>query len=198
MAVVAGGVALASACSGDAVTAPAAAPQYKTVKMSIGGSLKTLFPMAPLSRDVSLDAPITRSFTFDKKGGRIEIKETGLRVDVPSGAIPGNSLTITVTALPGAGIAYDFQPHGTVFLKPLQFEQDLDNTSWDKIGFKGTLLGGYFADASQLNVLSGGLALLDELLPVTLKSNRASFDIFHFSGYMVSGGRQSAFSDSDF
>lgn len=192
------GLALAAACSNDAVTSPTVVPEYKTVKVSVGGSLKSLYPMAPLSRDVALSSPIVRSFTFDKKGGKIEIKETGLRIDVPSGAIPGSSLTITVTALAGSGIAYDFQPHGTVFLKPLDFEQDLDGTSWEKLKLKGTLLGGYFADPSQLNVLGNGLALLDELFPVTLNKNTASFDIRHFSGYMVSGGRQTAYADSDF
>lgn len=194
-----GSVAFAAACSSDLVSAPEApVSQYKAVKWSVAGLLKTLIPMAPLTRDVALAAPITRSFIIGRDGGKIEIKETGLRIDVPSGAIAEESLRITVTALPGAGIAYDFQPHGTVFLKPLEFEQDLNDTSWDKPGFKGTLLGGYFADASQLNALEGGLALLDELFSVTLKSNRASFDIHHFSGYMVSGGRQQAFSESSF
>ena len=194
---------LAAACTNDSVTAPSiASPNapgaYKTVKISIGGLLKTMFPMAPLTRDVALSVPLVRSFTIGSKGGKIEIPETGLRIDVPSGAIPGNSLTITVTAMAGTAICYDFQPHGTVFLKPLQFKQDLDDTSWDKLDFKGTVLGGYFADLSQLTTLSGGLALLDELYPVRVDSKSASFEIRHFSGYMVSGGRQEAFSDGEF
>ncbi|MEO7996521.1 MAG: hypothetical protein ABI852_03700 [Gemmatimonadaceae bacterium] len=187
---------LATACSTDSPIAPVSSG-YKTIKTSIDGTLKTLYPMTPLERDVAITSPITRSFTFDRSGGKIEIKETGLRVDVPSGAIPGSSLTITVTALPGRDLAYDFQPHGTVFLKPLSFQQSLDRTSWDKLDFKGTVLGGYFADVSQLDLLDG-LALLDELFPVTFDSKNVRFDIKHFSGYMVSSGRQSLSYDSAF
>lgn len=190
-------IAFVAACSTDSPVAPVSAG-YKTVRTPIGGLLKTLFPMVPLERDAAIVAPITRSFTIDNKsGGRIEIKETGLRVDVPAGALPTSSLTITVTALPGRALAYDFQPHGTVFLKPLAFQQELDDTSWDKLGFKGIVLGGYFEDVSQLNVLDG-LALLDELYPVTFDSKRIRFDIKHFSGYMVSSGRQSVSYDNAF
>lgn len=199
-------VALATACSTESPVEPRSTPspvspvssQYKTIKLPIGGLLKTLFPMVPLERDQAITAPITRSFRISNKdGGRIEIKETGLRVDVPSGALPASTMTITVTALPGRALAYDFQPHGTVFLKPLAFQQELEDTSWDKLGFKGVLLGGYFEDPSQLNVFDG-LALLDELYPVTFDSKRARFDIKHFSGYMVSSGRQSIANDDAF
>lgn len=183
---------LASACNSDTISAPAAAPavtEYQTGKFPIGGVLKALFPMAPLTRDEPLEEPIVRTFKIGKGGGKLEIKETGLRVDIPAGAIPGNSLTITVTALAGSAVAYDFQPHGTVFQRALDFQQDLKNTSWNKSGFKGTAVGGYFENTAQLNMLSG-LSLLDELFAVTLDDKKASFDIKHFSGYMVSSGRQ--------
>lgn len=111
-------------------------------------------------------------------------------------AIAGN-LTITVTGLVGDAVAYDFQPHGTVFLKPLQFNQELAGTSWERSDFKGSVLGGYFELETQVNALPG-LSLLDELFPVTLDGKRASFDIKHFSGYMVSSVRQGSYSQSDF
>ncbi|MGV3710222.1 MAG: hypothetical protein ACO1Q7_15410 [Gemmatimonas sp.] len=194
----------AAACSSDSITTPAAPrgpnfeqSAYRSIKAPIGGVVKLLYPMDALTRDVPLAQPITQSFTFDKRGGRIEIRETGLRVDVPSGAIPGNSLTITVTAIPGDAIAYDFQPHGTVFLKPLKFQQELKATSWEHADFRGTVLGGYFEDEEQLRILPG-LTLLDELYPVLIDSKRATFDIKHFSGYMVSGGRQKSYEYAEF
>ncbi|MBC8086815.1 MAG: hypothetical protein H7Z40_06085 [Phycisphaerae bacterium] len=178
-------LAFTTACSSDSVLAPDVAPTHGLV----GGLVDALVPMKALTRDVAL-RPITRSFTFTRSGGRIEIPEAGLRVDIPSDAIPTNSLTITVTVLPGKSVAYDFQPHGTRFRKPLEFRQDLEGTSWDDSGFKGTLNGGYFKDKSQLNLLNG-VALLDELFPILIKTHEARFNIHHFSGYMVSSGRSS-------
>ncbi|MGV3710712.1 MAG: hypothetical protein ACO1Q7_17955 [Gemmatimonas sp.] len=185
-------VAFASACSNDNVkaTEPDVTAQNGLISDLLGGVAGLLTPARALERDVALSAPITRTFTVTRKnGGKIEIEETGLRVDVPSGAIVNDTLTITVTALSGKSIAYDFQPHGTVFRKPLAFRQDLEGTSWDKSGFKGTINGGYFKDTRQINLLSG-LAILDELFPVEIKTHEARFNINHFSGYMVSGGRK--------
>lgn len=195
-----GALAFTAACS-DSLTAPTAAPDVKAKNGLLGDVLGAvtgtlsglLIPARALSRDVAV-ASMTRSFTFTRTGGKIEIPEVGLRVDVPTDAIPGSTLTITVTVLPGKSVAYDFQPHGTQFKKPLNFRQDLEGTSWDHSGFKGTLTGGYFKDKSQLDLLSG-LGLLNELLPLTIKTHEASFNINHFSGYMVSSGRQSFSSD---
>jgi hypothetical protein len=97
--------------------------------------------------------------------------------------------------MPGKSIAYDFQPHGTKFLKPLEFRQDLEGTSWDHSGFRGTINGGYFKDSKQINLLSG-LSLLDELFPVEIRTHEARYNINHFSGYMVSSGRK-GFADDD-
>ena len=189
--------ALVTACSGDSVTQP-------NLTARNGGLLLTdastaLVSVEALARDTAIAIGVTHSFSFGKRGGTIDMRdETGLRIDIPENAIPGNSLTIVVTALPGKAVAYDFQPHGTVFLKPLTFRHDLKNTSWDKLRVKGTLNGGYFKDASQID-LTNGIARLDELFPVTLKSSEVSFSIKHFSGYMVSGGRSSVSSNhSDF
>lgn len=194
------GMALASGCSDDSLTASAipntpnfSTAGYKSIKSPVGDPMKLVFPMEALTRNQPLKQPISRSFAMDQKGGRMEIKELGLRVEVPPGAITGK-LTITVTGMVGDAVAYDFQPHGTVFLKPLQFNQDLVGTSWERSDYKGSLLGGYFELEAQVNALPG-LSLLDELFPVTLDGKRASFDIRHFSGYMVSSGRQQARND---
>lgn len=186
-------VAIASACSSDNPVAPdltARNGKIGDLLGGVGGVVDLLIPVKALERDVALQSSVTRSFTISReKGGKLEIDEAGLRIDVPARAISTNSLTITVTVLPGKSIAYDFQPHGTKFLKPLAFRQDLGGTSWDHFGFNGTLNGGYFKSTDQLN-LHNGLALLDELFPIEVKTHEARFNINHFSGYMVSGGRQ--------
>lgn len=190
---------LAAACNSDTLTAPKASADlssYASIKTPIGGVLKMVYPMETLTRDVPLAKPISKTFTFDRRGGTMEMKELGLRVDIPGDAIPSTTLTITVTALAGADIAYDFQPHGTVFRKPIAFNQELRGTSWDRSGFKGTILGGYFESTSQLG--PNGVALLDELFSVRVDDKRASFDIKHFSGYMVSSGRSASYSSDEF
>lgn len=185
--------ALVSACSADPITQPNVTARHASQTLSTS-SLTSLLSVVAFTRDTAVTSSITRSFTFDAKGGAIDIKETGLHIDVPADAIPSPTLTISVTVLQGKAIAYDFQPHGTVFLKPLVFRQDLSNTTWDKLGFTGVVNGGYFKSVSQIN-LQKGTALLDELFPVTFDKKVVSFNIGHFSGYMVSGGRTSATSD---
>ena len=156
--------ALVSACSGDSVTQPELIAKNGLLS-TVTGLVNGLIPVNGITRDTAVSVGLTRSFTFTAAGGAIDIPETGLHVDVPANAIPGASLTIVVTALPGKAVAYDFQPHGTVFLKPLTFRQDLTNTSWSKTLIKGGVNGGYFKDAAQLNRASGS-ALLDEIFAV--------------------------------
>ena len=182
-----------AACSGDSITEPSFAPRNG---LSLD-SMNILFSVTALTRDVAVPEGVVHSFSFTKKGGTIEIKEYGLKVKVPKDAIPDSALTIVVTVLPGRALAYEFQPHGTVFLKPLEFEQDLKYTSFDNLGFKGTVFGGYFKDKSQLDLLKG-TALLDEVFPIKFTGKNAKFDIHHFSGYMVSSGRQSSRYDEAF
>jgi hypothetical protein len=189
-----------AACSSDSATSVAAPDTQRSnglVTDLVGGLVNGLIPAKALQRTTTVAAPITRSATITKAGGVIEIPETGLRVEVPANAIPGNTLTITVTALAGKSVAYDFAPHGTVFLKPLVFRQSLVQTTWAQSLLKPTLSGGYFANTSQVN-LTTGITLLNEVLPLTVLQSEARFNIFHFSGYMVSGGRQSSYSEEMF
>lgn len=184
-----------SACSGESVTQPNVTAKNGLLTV-VTDLVNVLIPVKALTRDTAVKAGVTRSFTFTKTGGAIDMPETGLHVDVPANAIPGTTLTIVVTALPGTAIAYDFQPHGTVFLKPLVFRHSLRNTSWDKSLIKGAVNGAYFKNTSQVSLL-GGTSLIDELLGTTIINKEVSFSIRHFSGYMVSGGRKDISSDSD-
>jgi hypothetical protein len=187
---------LTSACSGDNPLAPDLQAR-NGLTSTVATLVNSLLPVKAVMRDSALASEITRSFKFTKAGGQIAIPELGLRVEVPYGAIPRDTMTITVTALRGKSVAYDFQPHGTRFLKPLVFRQSLLGTSAVKAGFSGSIGGGYFKDDSQLDLLNC-TALLDELLSATVRSNEATFNVYHFSGYMVSSGRQSSFSDEAF
>ena len=184
---------LLSACSPDVPTAPAAVERSNGLIGSVlGTTTGTLTQVTSLLRSSELATPITRSRTFDRAGGLLEIPELGFSLSVPAGAIPVESLRITVTAVAGKMVAYDFEPHGTKFLMPLTFTQELSGTNGlSSLLLGATLSGGYFKSNTQLNV-SGGTALIDESFSVLLRGTSASFKISHFSGYMVSTGRSSA------
>jgi hypothetical protein len=193
-------LAFTTACA-DGLTAPTQAPDATRsnglLSTTVSTLLSTLIPVKALTRTTAVTTNITRSVKFTKSvGGTIAIPELGLSVTVPAGALPRDTMTITVTAEKGRMIAYDFQPHGTKFLKPLVFRQDLAGTSWGTT-LLGSLNGGYFKSTTQLDPLKN-TALLDELLPAVILLNRqVTFNINHFSGYMVSSGRQSSYSTDE-
>jgi hypothetical protein len=144
-----------------------------------------------LTRDVALGSNVTVSFVVPKSGGSYHVPGTGLRVTVPANAFRGKELKITVTALAGSMVAYNFEPHGTVFNNALLLTQDMRGTNYWHLDNPGTVEAGYFADPSQI-VESQNLARINEFLPVTkdVVGNKLAFSVKHFSGYMVSSGRR--------
>ncbi len=189
-------LALFAACSSEPLTAPAAGTSSKTSLSDLLGAVPSLgTKVTGLLRIKLVGTPISRSQTFDRTGGQLSIPELGFSLKVPADAIPGTTLTITVTAIPGKLVAYDFEPHGTQFRKPLTFTQALGGTNWLTSLLRPQLSGGYFRDGSQLNQ-TNGTALINESFRVLIDNNAASFDITHFSGYMVSSGRSSESPDS--
>ncbi len=183
--------AILAACSAEPTMAPELTASRGLLGSTIGRLGNTLSTVTGLLRIVPLSRPVTRSVTVTRNaGGELHIPETGLRLSVPAGAITTDRLTITVTALPGRAVAYEFQPHGTQFAKPLVFSQELGATSWLLSVLKPSLKGGYFKDADQLNTQTG-VAEIDEELAATVLDGKVRFDIRHFSGYMVSTGRSS-------
>jgi hypothetical protein len=141
-----------------------------------------------VTRDVPLATPQTATQTIGILGGTISLPGAGLTVVVPAFAV-STSTTITVTALAGSKVAYEFEPHGTQFNVPLIATQSLAGTSvWNGSLVSPSLSAGYFADSL---TTAGNTALVSELLGVTLDGllGRASFSISHFSGYLLATGR---------
>lgn len=179
--------ALALGCSAESSTGPVSVkPQAGLIGGLLGtvtgltsGLVNALVRQAPLSSDITVSAVIGSG------GGRISIPAAGLTLTVPSGAVATNT-TFKVTAIAGKMYAYEFEPHGTKFAKPLTFTQN--------VGLLSNLLsppqGAYFTDRSALN-FTNNTATAAELLPATynLLSGSVSFPVYHFSGYMVSSGR---------
>ena len=191
-------ISLLAACSTDSFTAPAApvTPERSTraSKDLLTGLGATLDSVTGLERLVPA-AAITQSKTFDKDGGTLDIPELGFTLVVPDHALWSRTLKITVTSLPGNVVAYDFEPHGTVFKRPLVFTQKLTGTKWLQVLLSGrSLSGAYFKDTKQVNN-KNGRAKVDETYDALTFNESVSFSITHFSGYMVSTGRAEPMND---
>src|SRR4051812_36734476 len=122
-----------AACS-DQPTAPGASELTPCINVSrdVG---PTTFPVEvqALLREKSLKSAVVVTKTISNGGGSIDIPGTDFKIEIPKGAFAAKSMTFTLTAYAGSAVAYDFQPHGTVFLKPLRAEQKLDHTSWKNL-----------------------------------------------------------------
>lgn len=128
------------------------------------------------------------SATIGPAGGRLALPATGLVLTVPAGAVAAPT-RFAVTALPGTLVAYDFQPHGVAFAKPVILEQSLRGTA--RVERTASVEGGSFTDASQLDQVAG-TAQVAEYRP----SERARggdavrIAVPHFSGWVFTTGRR--------
>jgi hypothetical protein len=173
----------ACADAGTAPTAPRTAPSLRPVVDP------TTTVATGLGREVPLRSDLTVTRTIGPAGGTLRIKEAGIRVVVPEGAVD-HDVAFTVTAVAGTMVAYEFGPHGLTFNRPLQAQQALRGTTWYRVDDLATLEIGYFRTRDDVDP-AAQRASVRELLPLTLdlSNGKIRFDIQHFSGYMVSCGR---------
>lgn len=172
-----------SACSDAGVSAPATPVASEPTASNLLG----LTEVEPISRITPLANDVSWSFTVGSGGATSSNAAVGLTIVVPSGAVSSPTV-ITVTALKGSAVAYNFAPHGLRFSRNVALTQKLQGTS---VGSQllPSLIGGYFANDDDL--LDNGLALVSEVLsgatnPLT---KTFTFPIVHFSGYLVASGR---------
>jgi hypothetical protein len=186
-------------CFGDTTSPsePTAAPaqaQFSRAKISSAQQLDALFAQGLLwNKPRSTAKSVTK--VIGSKGGSVDFGETGLHLEVPRGAVAADT-RFTVTALPGSVVAYDFEPHGSVFAVPLVFSQDLGPTNFGHVklplGFNTNMEGAYFSSEDLIDQTTG-LAVVQEVIPaemgITFTGKSISFPIHHFSGYLISTGR---------
>lgn len=127
--------------------------------------------------------------TIGPNGGSLSITN-GIKMVVPKGALSSN-VTITITRVAGNVVAYNFAPHGTVFAVPVEISQPTQGTNLSKLPGGANVEGAYFTDLSLLNE-NAGTADVAEFEPTFVSADKAwiDFTVNHFSGYMVSTGRQ--------
>ncbi|MCC6929008.1 MAG: hypothetical protein IT359_08480 [Gemmatimonadaceae bacterium] len=170
-----------AACAGDpaAPGTPASSLQSHAPNTAEVG---VLMATTPLVRDAALARDITVARRIGSGGGSIRIPQLGFTLTVPRGAV-ARTTRFTVTALKGKAVAYEFKPHGTVFLRPLVASQHLAGID---VPSGSTLQGGYFPDRSLVDA-SGASALVAEFIPGSVSEDNRTFNwpIRHFSGYIV-------------
>jgi hypothetical protein len=177
--------------SPDRLATPGAQPQRSTATSGNG----LLTRAQGLLRTTPLEKNVVVVKTLSHGGGGITVPGTDFQLQVPNGAFEGKSMTFTITAYAGNVVAYDFEPHGVVFLKPLKAVQQLGHTNWKSFqlpaGYYADWAGAYFADPNQLNTQTGR-AFINEFIPggVSVGGATMTWNIPHFSGYMVSTGRE--------
>lgn len=183
-----------AACGATDSTAPStpAASAMKAAPADAANAslLTTLLGSAQTVTPAHRNTPLAKSITVSKNigilGGTIAIPGAGFSIVIPPLAIPATK-TISVTAMAGDKLAYEFAPHGLKFALPLVMTQNLSQTD-----ASGGLLGllnlklGYFPDSSKPTSVTELLGVQVDLLNQTAIST-----IWHFSGYIVAVGRDS-------
>lgn len=194
-ALVAAVLTVAAACSTD--RAAPSAPALFSPKEASTGTTSTLTTsqaaqgtVIAVKRKQPLRQNISSSAVIGPAGGSIEIANAGVQINFSSGAIAVPT-TITVTALAGNMLAYEFQPHGIQFSQEVKIKQDMKPTNWYDQYDKSKLEAAYFKDATQLDQ-AAGTAVVDEFLPlsVDVSKSKVEFRVTHFSGYIVAMGRK--------
>jgi len=183
-----------AACGATDSTAPttpaASAMKAAPADAANANLLTTLLGGAQTITPVHRDAPLAKSITVSKNigilGGTIAIPEAGVSIVVPPLAM-ASTKTISVTAMAGDKVAYEFAPHGLKFLLPLVMTQNMSKTD-----ASGGLLGlldlkvGYFPDSSKPTSVTELLGV-----QVNVLNQTAITTLWHFSGYIFAGGRDS-------
>jgi hypothetical protein len=142
--------------------------------------------VTPLQRTTPLASSISTSATVGPLGGTLSLPGAGLLVVVPPLALSSRQ-TITVTAVAGSNVAYEFAPHGLKFNLPLVVTQNLGVTQASRNGLVSplSLFAGYFPDSTKPTLITESLNV-----NVNLLNQVATFSVWHFSGYILASGRE--------
>lgn len=176
-------LALVSCSTSEPLAPPPVAPPA-AASQSLTGILGSPVTIQPLQRTTPLAKSYSSSAYIGILGGTITIPNAGVTVVVPALALPSRTL-ITVTAMAGSNVAYEFAPHGIKFPVPLVVVQNLTNTQAQTGGLVNplSLKAGYFPNS---NNVSSVTELLN--VNVNLLNQTAIFTVWHFSGYILAGG----------
>ncbi len=176
-----------AACNGDRATGVVASAAPAA---SIVSTATTLIHTVGLRRLTPMNATVTVTKVIDRTGGSFTVPTSGLTVTVAPGAVSVPT-TFSAVAYAGTVVGYEFAPH-QAFAAPVTLTQDLVNTNGGALIKSGVFpQAAYFADRSQVD-WSTGDASVSELLTssIDVTGLRMTTNVYHFSGYLMSSGRQ--------
>lgn len=162
---------------------PSSAVVTDLVGSTVAGVGSALPQVLTLERLVPLPMNVSAKGAIGASGGSLSLPALGVTLIVPAGAVSSRT-EFRITALAGSTVAYEFEPHGITFKKPLELQQLLAPTTW-LLG--RPLGGGYFESHTQIDQRKGK-AKVNETLPVTVIGGKVILKLRHFSGYLVSMG----------
>ena len=179
--------AIAAACvSGDTPVSPPNGQLQPTAPSAALLGLGKTVEVRPLLRSQPLPQSLSASATVGPLGATLSIPGAGLLVVVPPLALASQQ-QITITAVAGSNVAYEFAPHGLKFNLPLVVTQSLAGTQAGANGSVNplSLFAGYYPDSTKPTSIT-------ELLNVNLNllNQVATFSVWHFSGYILASGRE--------
>ncbi len=166
-------------------------PRTAAPSLEHGLLLERPAPVQVATRVAPLPPGAEASAVIGPRGGVLLLPQAGLIVMVPRGALSSDT-RLSVRAVPGSMVAYEFEPHGITFEQPVMLLQQFNGTHGvDVSGGIPAFEGAYFADASQLDAATNG-ALANEILPAEVAPSRryVFFHVHHFSGYLLASGRR--------
>lgn len=184
---------LVSALLGSACAEPSRATAPVSLATATGGTMP--YRATALERTQLVAAGLAATVRVTPDGGTLALPTAGVVVSFPAGAV-AVPLDITIRSASSRWVAYEFEPHGLRFAKPVTVRQTLNGTrAATDVAVRRDLRATYVA--AGFDESAGGLVLADEVVPVTVDElgRSVSFGIAHFSGYQLASGRSK--SDSD-
>ena len=125
-------------------------------------------------------------------GGRIDLPRAGASFVVPAGALDAET-EITMRALAGEVIAFEFAPHGLTFRLPASVHVHAAGTEAEPLLtdpartlLQGRPLDGYLGVYFEGDPASGVEPL--ETIETRLEGDHLVYDVEHFSGYVSASG----------
>ena len=174
-------VALAGTACGDAHRAAGPSASLALLPSS--------FQRVVVARLGAVPIGLTATVRVTPEGATVVMPVAGLRVEFPAGAV-AEPVDVSVRVASSRRVAYEFEPHGLTFARPVLVEQALAGTAaaTDPLlrrALVATYAAGGFGDRAD------GIVLADEVLSVRVDDDgrSASFSVTHFSGYQLASGR---------
>lgn len=148
-----------------------------------------------LKRLLPLANDVVQTAVIGSRGGSIVLQAAGGKIDIPAGALAGDT-EITMIAPAGYNVVYEFRPHGLVFAAPVKIQQAIAGTWAEKFPLltKG-MHGSYYGQTSLDSAFIDPMRLFarvqeNQIGYLEVNASQIKFYINHFSGYMVSCGRE--------